>query len=326
MMLRRWLASVRTRLRGAAVERELDDGLRTHLEMAVEENLARGMSEPEATRAVRRDLGVITAIKEARRQADSLYWLDTLLQDLRYGVRILRRSPRFTVAVVLILGLGVAMTTMVFALVDSLVLNAVPFAESHRLAVLNRWGPYGGGPVQPVAMVESWRNEKTLFDRVETYERVERVFTGGGEPETMQGARVSPGLLPLLGIGPEIGRAFAPDEAASAVGIISHATWQTRFGGDAGIVGSLLRFDDRVLTIVGVSRRRSGSPMRTAPSGSPSTPAAPCRTAAAHHAYPSWRASRRACRSSRPMRGPRRWLRSGTPSGPRPGSRPGSGR
>ena len=252
MMLRRWLASVRTRLRGAAVERELDDGLRTHLEMAVEENLARGMSEPEATRAVRRDLGVVTAIKEARRQADSLYWLDTLLQDLRYGVRILRRSPRFTVAVVLILGLGVAMTTMVFALVDSLVLNAVPFAESHRLAVLNRWGPYGGGPVQPVAMVESWRNEKTLFDRVETYERVERVFTGGGEPETMQGARVSPGLLPLLGIGPEIGRAFAPDEAASAVGIISHATWQTRFGGDAGIVGSLLRFDDRVLTIVGV--------------------------------------------------------------------------
>ena len=252
MILRRWLASVRRRLRGPAAERELDDELRTHLEMAVEENLARGMSEREATRAARRDLGGVTAVKEAWRQADSLYWLDTLLQDLRYGARILRRSPRFTVAVVLILGLGVAMTTTVFAIVDSLLLNAVPFAESHRLVVLNRWGPGGGGPVQPAAMVESWRNEKTLFDRVETYERVERVFTGGGEPETMQGARVSPGLLPLLGIGPEIGRAFAPDEAASAVGIISHATWQTRFGGDAGIVGSTLRFDDRVLTIVGV--------------------------------------------------------------------------
>ena len=252
MILRRWLASVRMRLRGAAADQELDDELRTHLEMAVEEHLARGMSERAATRAARRDLGGITAVKEARRQADSLYWLGTLLQDLRYGARILRRSPRFTVAVVLILGLGVAMTTTVFAIVDSLLLNAVPFAESHRLVVLNRWGPSGGGSVQPAAMVESWRNEKTLFDRVETYERVERVFTGGGEPETMQGARVSPGLLPLLGIDPEIGRAFAPDEAGSAVGIISHATWQTRFGGDAGIVGRTLRFDDRVLTVVGV--------------------------------------------------------------------------
>ena len=252
MILRRWLASVRTRLRGAAADQELDDELRTHLEMAVEENLARGMSEREATRAAHRDLGVVTAVKEARRQADSLYWLDTLLQDLRYGARILRRSPRFTVAVVLILGLGVAMTTTVFAIVDSLLLNAVPFAESHRLVVLNRWGRNGGGPVQPAAMVERWRNEKALFDRVETYERVERVFTGGGEPETMQGARISPGLLPLLGIGPDLGRAFAPDEAGSAVGIVSHATWQTRFGGDAGIVGRTLRFDDRVLTIVGV--------------------------------------------------------------------------
>ena len=135
-------------------------------------------------------LGSVTAVKEARRQADSLYWLETLLQDLRYRARILHRSPRFTVAVVLILGVGVAMTTTVFAIVDSLLLNAVPLAELHRLVVLNRWGPSGGGPVQPAAMVESWRNEKALFDRVETYERVERVFTGGGEPETMQVRRV----------------------------------------------------------------------------------------------------------------------------------------
>lgn len=252
MILRRWLASVRTRRRGAAAEHELDDELRTHLEMAVEENLARGMSEREAARAAHRDLGVVSAVKEAHRQADSLYWLDTLLQDLRYGARILRRSPRFTVAVVLVLGLGVGMTTAVFAIVDSVLLNAVPFAEAHRLVELYRLGPTGGGPSQPAAMVESWRNERTLFDGVEAYVRVERVFTGGGEPETMQGARVSPGLLPLLGAAPELGRAFAPDEAWSAVAIVSHSTWLTRFGGDADIVGRPLRFGDGVLTIVGV--------------------------------------------------------------------------
>ena len=252
MILRRWLASLRTHLRGAAAERELDDELRTHLEMAAEEYLARGMSEREARRAAHRDLGGVTAVKEARRQADSLYWLDTLTQDLRYGVRILRRSPRFTVAVVLVLGLGVAMTTTVFAIVDSLLLNAVPFTEPHRLVELNRWGPSGGGPVQPVAMVENWRNEETLFERVETYGRVEGVFTGGGEPVTLQGARVSPGMFPLLGVAPELGRVFAPDEAGSAVAVVSHAGWQTRFGGDAGIVGRPLRLGERVLTIVGV--------------------------------------------------------------------------
>ena len=141
MILRRWLASVRTRLRGAAAESELDEELRTHLEMVVEENLERGMTEREAARAARRSLGVVSFIKEARSQADSLYWLDTLLQDLCYGVRILCRSPRFSVAVVLILGLGVGMTTAVFAIVDSLLLNAVPFAEPHRLVELHMRGP-----------------------------------------------------------------------------------------------------------------------------------------------------------------------------------------
>ncbi len=252
MILRRWLASLMTRLRGRAAEQEVDDELRTHLEMAVEENLARGMSEREATRAARRSLGVVSSIKEARRQADSLYWLDTLLQDLRYGVRILCRSPRFSVAVVLILGLGVGMTTAVFAIVDSLLLNAVPFAGSHRLVELHTRGPYGSAPRQPAWMVEHWQSETTLFERVEAYARLERVFIGDREPETLQGARIAPGLLRLLGVGPRLGRAFAADESASAVGIISHATWQTRFGGDAGIVGRTLRFTDGALTIVGV--------------------------------------------------------------------------
>ena len=100
-------------------------------------------------------------------------------------------------------------------------------------------------------MVESWRNERALFQGVEAYERVERVFTGGSEPETMRGARVSPGLF-LLGVAPEHGRAFAPDEAANPVAVISRATWRIRFGGDADIIGRPLRFSDGELTIVGV--------------------------------------------------------------------------
>ena len=183
------------------------------------------------------------------------------MQDLRYGVRTLRRSPRFSVAVVLVLGFGVALTTTVFAIVDSLLLNAVPFAEPHRLVELHRWGPSGGGPSQPVTMVANWRNERALFERVETYARVEGVFASGGEPETLQGARVSPGMFTLLGIAPGLGRAFAPDEAGSPVAIVSHGAWQTRFGGDADIVGRPLRLGERVLTRGALDGRSDSRPL-----------------------------------------------------------------
>ena len=160
MILRRWLASVRTRLRGAAAEHEIEDELRTHLEMAVEENLARGMGEREARRAAHRDLGGVAAVKEARRQADSLYWLDALLQDLRYGVRILRRSPRFAVAVVVILGLGVAVTTTVFGIVHGVLLRPLAYPNPGAIVRIGEsLGSVGGSPAS------TWRG---CFSRVES--------------------------------------------------------------------------------------------------------------------------------------------------------------
>ena len=150
-------------------------------------------------------------------------------------------------------------TLGVVASIDSLLLNAVPFAESHRLVELHTRGPYGSAPRQPACMVEHWQSETTLFERVEPYARLERVFIGDREPETLKGARIAPGLLRLLGVGPRLGRAFAADESASAVGIISHATWQTRFGGDAGIVGRTLRFTDRGGRSATAGRLRPGA-------------------------------------------------------------------
>ena len=218
--------------------------------------------------------------------ADSLYWLDTLWQDVRYGARVLRRAPRFTVAVVLVLGLGVGVTTAVFAIVDSLVLNAVPFAESQRLVELYRWGPIGGGPWQPAAMVESWRTEKTLFDGVEPYDHVERVFTGGREPETMQGGQVFPGRLsfgeldadgtridqglvtpnyvsgryfPAAGIPMLQGRGFDENGAGQDVAVVSRAL-ADRLWPSGGAVGKRFRMpgvrwlnDGDWLTVVGVA-------------------------------------------------------------------------
>ena len=126
MILRRWLASARTRLRGGTAEREFDDELGAHLEMAVEENLARGMNEREARRVAHVDLGGVATVKEARRQADSLYWLDTLLQDLRAALRQWTGRPLFALLVTATLGLSLGLATVAFSLFDAILLRPLP--------------------------------------------------------------------------------------------------------------------------------------------------------------------------------------------------------
>ena len=221
MMLRRWLAGLMGRLRARQAERELDEEMRTHFEMAVEDNVARGMTAEEASRAARRSFGVVASVKEAHRQADSLYWLDTVVQDVRFGIRTLRRSPRFTSAAVLTLALGVGTTTAVFSVIDSLLLHGVPFADPDRLVELYQWGPTGGGPYQPPTMLEPWRARTDLFEQVEAFETVRRTFIQNDQPEEIEGARVSSDLLRLLGVQPQLGRGFASDEGVAPVGLIS---------------------------------------------------------------------------------------------------------
>ena len=253
MILRRWLASLRTRLGSAAAEREIDEELRTHLEMAVEENRAQGMSEREATRAARRALGVSTSIKEARRQADSLYWLDTLQQDLRYGGRVLGRSP-------------------------AVHRRGGPHPGTRRRhdhggvrhrrqraaerGSVRRGAEAGGsetGSDRPAAVRASrrrwWRAGATSGRCSKALKRT--TAWSGSSPAAASrrrcGARGYRRASSCSSASrPSTGARSAPNEAASPVAIISHATWRTRFGGDVDIVGQPLRFSDGDLTIVGV--------------------------------------------------------------------------
>ena len=186
MTLRRWLAALTARLRRRQAERDLDEEMRTHFEMAVEENLECGMTQAEAHRAARRSFGVGASEREGWRQADGLYWLETMVQDVRYGIRTLRRSGRFTAAAVLTLALGVGMTTAVFSVIDSLLLNGVPFTEPDRLVELYQWGPRGGRPSQPLTMLGPWRAQADLFDQVEAYRNVRWTFIRNTEPEAIE--------------------------------------------------------------------------------------------------------------------------------------------
>ena len=251
MILRRWLASVRTRLRGAAAEREFDEELRIHLEMAVEKNLARGMSEPEATRAARRDLGGVTAIKEARRQADSLYWLDTLLQDLRYGVRILRRSPQFTAAVVLILGLGVGMITAMFGIVYGMLIRPLPYPAAGAIVRVGE----SSGVILTNTTLPALQAEAESFEQLAAYRTRPFDWAAPDGATALSGAWVSPSLFPLLRAKAQLGRLFTEADArtgAERVALLSHGAWTRRFGSNPDVVGTVLVFDDAPHTLVGV--------------------------------------------------------------------------
>ena len=224
--------------------------------MAIEQNLARGMGEREARRAAHRDLGGVAAVKEARRQADSLYWLDTLLQDLRYGVRILRRSPRFAVAVVLILGLGVAVTTTVFGIVHGVLLRPLAYPNPGAIVRIGE----GLGSVGGSDMWLSNRSMPLLEENAESFEQLAGYLEISArwaslDGATLSGARVTPSLFPLLGARPRLGRLFTEEEGregASPAVLLSHGLWTARFGSDADVVETLVDLDGEPHTVVGV--------------------------------------------------------------------------
>ena len=169
-----------------------------------------------------------------------------------FGVRMLMRSPGFAGTAVLTLALGVGMTTAVFSVVDNLLLNGVPFAQSDRLVELHTWGPTGGGPYQSPSMLAPWRSQTELFERVEAYQNVRRTLREGDEPEALDGARLSPAMLDFLGVQPRAGRSFASDEGTARVALLSDQLWRSRFDGDDDVIGRPLRLDDEIFTIVGV--------------------------------------------------------------------------
>lgn len=247
-LLRRLVALFR---RGR-LDREIDDELAFHLAMRLEEDVGRGTHPSQATSASRRQFGNLTLVKEQSLDAWLFTWLESVVQDVRQATRGLRRSPAFALTATITLGVGITATTVVFSVVDSLLFNPAPFRDSDRLVEFLRWSPRGGGPIQSAPMLVRWREQSHLFEQVEAHWEHGFALTGIDEPEIVWGSQITVGLFPMLGVAPQIGRHFAPDEASAPVALISHGLWRRRFGGSREIVGQTMRLDDRVYTVVGV--------------------------------------------------------------------------
>jgi putative ABC transport system permease protein len=183
--------------------------------------------------------------------------IDNMLRDLRFGIRMLGKSPGFTVLAVLSLALGIGANTAIFSLVDAVLIRPLPYHQADRLMMV--WGDASsiGFPRNDMSPADYYdvKTRNHLFDGVAAIGWRSFNFTGEGEPEKIYAQAVSEDLFPLLGVNPLLGRAFLPDEdrpGANRVAILSYRLWQRRFGGDPAIIGREILLDDQKTAVIGV--------------------------------------------------------------------------
>jgi predicted permease len=242
------------------LDADLDEELRAHIEIAIEENLKRGMSAQQARTMALREFGGVTQTKERYRVARGLPVLETLFQDAHFALRQLRKSPGFALTAILTLALGMGANTAIFSVVNSVLLKPFGFPNPDRLVVLRE-------TVQEMAKVaptfpdnaKHYLNlraqSKTLEDAAIFQPRGFSVAVGDDHPQIVNGLEVAPSFFSVLGIGPTLGRAFRPEEATKGHDsevILTWDAWQRYFQGDPGAVGRTLHIDGGQSTVLGV--------------------------------------------------------------------------
>jgi putative ABC transport system permease protein len=249
------VSRTQTELQPHAPEREFDQELREHLELLAEDNMRRGLAPDEAWRAARIRLGGITQLKETNRELRGLPFLETLWQDLRYALRMLRKNPGFTAVAVLTLALGIGANTAIFSAVNTLLLQPLPVKEidgiMFSVALREGFDPFGSSLLE----YRAFRERTHVFGSMGISTQQSFNLTEGGEPERIEGAAVDAGYLQTLGVSPAVGRDFTPEEylpGGPAVALVGFGLWKRRFGGDAGLLGRTLRLDARSTTVVGI--------------------------------------------------------------------------
>jgi predicted permease len=244
--------------RRQALERELDAELRFHIEQHAADLAARGLDRDEALRRARVELGGPEQVKEECRDMRGTRWLDDLLQDLRYAIRVFRKLPGFAAVALLILAVGIGATTVMFTLINSVLLRPLSLPDPDRLlAVHGSTAAFGEtwGFSYP-DFVDARSARRTLTMAAWTYGG--GTISAPGDPEYVDGRQISADLFAVLGVPLVQGQAFRAEDdrpGAAPVAIISDALWRRRFGGNPAAVGERLVFEGKSYTIAGVAAR-----------------------------------------------------------------------
>ena len=232
-------------------ERDLDEEIAGHIAMAEADRVARGESPEAAARNARRDFGNEALVKEAARAQWGWGSLERFRQDVRYGLRLLRRSPGFAAVAIVTLALGIGASTAILSVVDAILVRPLAYEDPGRLVVILH---NEGGPIAPANFLD-WKAQSRSFENMGAAEYWTPNLTGGDTPEKTWAIRMTADVLPVLGVRPALGRWFTEAESgagADHVVVLGHAIWKNRFGSDPGILGQPILLDGEPYTVVGV--------------------------------------------------------------------------
>src|SRR6266851_131254 len=253
--LRNLVDGLRSLIRKEKVCQELNEELDGFLEMAVEEKMKEGMSRQEAGRAVRLERGSLEVAKELVGSAGWESFVETMWQDLRFGLRMFCKNPGFTVVALLTLALGIGANTAIFTVINGVLLNPLPYPHPEQMVSLAETLP----PFPQFAIsypnFRDWARMNHTFQAIAAYRQNNFNLTGSGEAQRLKATQVSAAFFPLLGVEPVIGRSFSPEEdkpEGEPVVMLSEGLWRSRFGGAPEILEKALILDGTGYRVIGV--------------------------------------------------------------------------
>ncbi|HKF53361.1 MAG TPA: ABC transporter permease [Candidatus Acidoferrales bacterium] len=236
---------------------ELREEIDAHLRMAEDERVAHGESPAHAAQSARREMGNAAIIRETARDQRGWRWLENLMQDGRYALRMLRKSPGFTAVAVITLALGIGANAAIFSVVNAVLLQPLSYTNSGQLVFLPEANPKQGisdaGMSYPTLM--ELRDHNNVFSAIAGFASHSLTLTGRGEPSEARTVSVTFDFFSVLGTKPLLGRVLLPSDGqrgASPVVVLSESMWRSQFGGDPNIIGSSIDLDMRSFTVVGV--------------------------------------------------------------------------
>jgi len=264
--LRAWLLRLGAMFRRGHSDTELSEELESHLQMHIDDNLRRGMNPQEARREALMKLGGVAQTEERYRERRGLPIVEVLLQDLRFGARMLRKNPGFTAIAVVTLALGIAVNATMFSLVSAFLLRRPPGRDPERVAVVTAVNPTQGfqSDANPVSAPNylAWREGNDVFadmaaaDEYRTVNlTLQRQPAAAGQTEVLRSAAVSSNYFSVLDVSPQLGRTFEAGEdqpGHDRVVILGYEVWEQHFGSDDSVIGRTIRLDRENYTVIGV--------------------------------------------------------------------------
>ena len=256
----KWFNILRDRLRALrqrdAVINDIDRELRSHLDLQTEANIRAGMSSADARAQALRSFGKVERAVDAAYDVKGGGMFETVMQDVRYGARMLAKHKAFTAVAVITLALGIGANTAIFSVVNELLLRPLAYRDAERIVMLWEVSPEGRRQnTTSRANFRAWRDQNSSFTQMAAFSDQRFNLTGTGEPEELSVQLATPEIFKVLGVDPLLGRTFLPDDDGAGktpVAVLSYPLWQRRFGGQSNIIGQTITLNGEQFSIIGV--------------------------------------------------------------------------